>query len=43
MSGILQTTSGFTFDYQNLYGEGKVTAAEIAAIQAKIAEAHRAI
>ena len=43
MSAMLQTASGFTFEYENLFGEGKVTAAEIAAIQAKIAEAHRAI
>ena len=43
MSTVLQTASGFTFEYENLFGEGKVTAAEIAAIEAKIAEAHRAI
>ena len=43
MSTVLQTASGFTFEYENLFGEGKVTAAEIAAIEAKIAKAHRAI
>ncbi len=43
MSAMLQTASGFTLEYENLFGEGKVTAAEIAAIHARIAEAHRAI
>ena len=42
-AGILQTASGFTFDYQNLYGEGKVTAAEIAAIRTRTDQAHAAI
>lgn len=42
-AGILQTASGFTFDYQNLYGEGKVTAEEITAIRAKTDQAHAAI
>ena len=42
-AGILQTASGFTFDYQNLYGEGKVTAEEIAAIRSRTDQAHAAI
>jgi glucose-6-phosphate isomerase len=41
-AGILQTASGFTFDYQNLYGEGKVTAEEIAAIRGRTDQAHAA-
>ena len=36
MSAILQTASGFTFEYENLIGEGKVTAGEIEAIRGKI-------
>ena len=43
MSGILQTASGFTFEYENLFGEGKVTAGEIEAIRGKIDQAHAAI
>ena len=39
----LQLSSGFAFEYENLYGEGKVTAAEVAAISERIAAAHRAI
>jgi len=42
-AGILQTASGFTFDYQNLFGVGKVTAEEIAAIRAKTDQAHAAV
>ena len=43
MSGILHTASGFTFEYENLIGEGKVTAGEIEAIRGKIDQAHAAI
>ena len=43
MSAILQTASGFTFEYENLIGEGKVTAGEIEAIRGKIDQAHAAI
>ena len=39
----LQLPSGFTFEYENLFGEGKVTAAEIAALSEKIGAAHQAI
>ena len=42
MSAILQTASGFTFEYENLIGEGKVTAGEIEAIRGKIDQAHAA-
>jgi len=39
----LQLSSGFAFDYENLYGEGKVTAAEVAALADRTAAAHQAI
>jgi len=40
---VLKLSSGFSFDYQNLYGDGKVTAVEIEAITDRIAAAHQAI
>lgn len=39
----LQLSSGFRFDYRNLFGEGKVTTAEILAIQDRIEAAHQAL
>ena len=39
----LRSPSGFQFDYGNLWGEGKVTAAEIAAAADRIAAACRGI
>ena len=39
----LQLSSGFAFDYENLFGDGKVTAAELEALADRIAAAHRAI
>jgi len=39
----LQLSSGFAFDYENLYGEGKVTAAEVAALADRTVAAHQAI
>lgn len=40
---MLTLPSGFAFDYANLYGEGKVTAAEIAGIAGRLAAAHDAV
>ena len=40
---MLQLPSGFTFDYENLFGEGKVTAAEIADVTDQIDAAHQAV
>jgi len=40
---MLTLPSGFSFDYANLYGEGKVTAADIAGLGGRIAAAHEAI
>jgi glucose-6-phosphate isomerase len=40
---MVKLASGFTFDYGNLFGAGKVTAAEIAGIADKIVAAHQAI
>jgi glucose-6-phosphate isomerase len=39
----LQLSSGFAFDYENLFGEGKVTAAEVQALAARTAAAHQAV
>ena len=39
----LQLSSGFTFDYENLFGAGKVTPDELQALGDKIAAAHQAI
>ena len=39
----LKLKSGFTFDYDNLFGEGKVTKADIEAFGDKLKEAHKAM
>ena len=39
----IKLKSGFTFDYDNLFGEGKVTKADIEAFGEKLKEAHKAI
>ena len=39
----LKLKSGFTFDYDNLFGEGKVTKADIDAFSDKLKEAHKAM
>ena len=39
----MQLPSGFSFDYANLFGDGKVTPAEIDALADRIAAAHRAV
>lgn len=39
----LKLKSGFTFDYDNLFGEGKVTKADIEAFEGKLKEAHKAM
>ena len=39
----LKLKSGFTFDYDNLFGEGKVTKADIEAFSDKLKEAHKAM
>ena len=36
-------TSGFSFEYENLYGENKVTADDIASLAGEIGEAHAAM
>ncbi|CUH94455.1 hypothetical protein P22_0521 [Propionispora sp. 2/2-37] len=41
--GYLKLNSGFVFDYENLYGEGKVTDADIEALADRIRLAHRAV
>lgn len=40
---VLTLSSGFTFDYTNMYGDGKVTAEDFAAIADRMDAAHRAI
>lgn len=40
---VLTLSSGFTFDYTNLYGDGKVTAEDFAAAAGQLNEAHQAI
>lgn len=40
---VLTLSSGFTFDYTNLYGASKVTAEDIAAAAERLNEAHQAI
>jgi glucose-6-phosphate isomerase len=40
---VLTLSSGFTFDYTNLYGEGKVSAQDIAAAAERLSQAHQAI
>lgn len=39
----LTLKSGFTFDYANLFGEGKVTAADIESLGNRMAVAHKAV
>lgn len=39
----LKLKSGFTFDYDNLFGEGKVTKADIEAFEGKLQDAHKAM
>lgn len=39
----LALPSGFCFDYTNLYGDGKVTAADIAALAPELSAAHAAV
>lgn len=41
--GCLKLNSGFVFDYENLYGEGKVTEADVEALADRIRLAHRAV
>lgn len=47
MPGIMNTTinlqSGFSFDYTNLVGQGKVSANDIIALTTRLEEAHQAI
>lgn len=42
-ASVLKLSSGFKFDYHNLYGEGKVNEADIASIRDRIAAAHQAV
>ncbi|SDF71911.1 glucose-6-phosphate isomerase [Sporolituus thermophilus] len=42
-NACLTLPSGFCFDYANFYGEGKVTAADIAALAERIEAAHAAV
>ena len=39
----LKLQSGFTFDYDNLFGEGKVTAADLKACEPELKKAHEAM
>src|SRR5690242_20552268 len=43
MTNRLTLTSGFTFDYTNLFGEGKVTAADLASLSDRLSQAQAAI
>jgi len=40
---MLRLDSGFVFEYENLFGAGKVTAEEVQAISGRIAAAHQAV
>ena len=40
---ILALPTGFTFDYTNLYGDGKVTAADVIELKGKIKTAYEAV
>ncbi len=42
-NACLTLNSGVTFDYANLYGEGKVTQADIAGLSGRICQAHAAV
>lgn len=39
----IKLESGFSFDYDNLFGDGKVTKADVEAIADRIADAHKAV
>ena len=39
----LKLKSGFTFDYDNLYGEGKVTEADLKSYEEDLKKAHEAM
>ena len=39
----LKLKSGFSFDYTNLMGEGRVTEAELAGLAPRLQEAHAAV
>ena len=39
----LKLASGFTFDYDNLFGEGKVTEADIKEFEGELKKAHEAM
>lgn len=43
MTQTLTLKSGFTFDYTNLFGDGKVTSADIEGLHDRIAAAHQAV
>ena len=43
MTTVLTLPSGFFFDYTNLVGEGRVTAADVAALAPRLLSAHRAV
>ena len=43
MSYRLTLNSGFTFDYTNLYGEGKVTPDDLSALADRLKQAHAAV
>lgn len=40
---VISLPLGFTFDYTNLYGEGRVTAADISALAGRLRAAHQAV
>lgn len=40
---VLTLSSGFTFDYTNMYGDGKVTAKDLAAAAGQLREAHQSV
>lgn len=43
MNNNITLSSGFSFDYSNLYGAGKVTSADIEVLQERITAAHEAM
>ncbi|MGP1366351.1 MAG: glucose-6-phosphate isomerase [Schwartzia sp. (in: firmicutes)] len=43
MTTVLTLSSGFSFDYTNLFGAGRVTAADVAALAPRLLAAHRAV
>ncbi|QDR82031.1 glucose-6-phosphate isomerase [Sporomusa termitida] len=40
---VISLPSGFTFDYTNLYGDGRISPADIAALSARLRAAHQAV